>query len=72
MVTTTIADLTVDQLRSLIYELVDEKITEILDDEAHLELTDELKARLLRQRSEIAGGAKTISSRELAAELSLD
>ncbi len=50
---TKVSQMTVDELRELIGAVVEEKLRDLLDDEDNLELTDELRERLLKQVIEI-------------------
>ncbi|GAB4504039.1 MAG: hypothetical protein Fur0043_10320 [Anaerolineales bacterium] len=71
MAHTTIADLTVDELRKLIRETVIQTFSEILGDpDEGLELRDELKLELQRALATDEAG-KTIPAQDVAARLGL-
>ncbi len=64
-----VADLTVDELRSLVKETARQTILEILGDpDQGLELRDELKDRLRRSLA----ATETIPAHKVAAELGLE
>ncbi len=64
-----VADLTVDELRSLVKETARQTVLEILGDpDAGLELRDDLKVRLRRSLA----ATETIPANEVAAELGLE
>jgi hypothetical protein len=70
---TTVAELTVDQLRQIIQEAVEQKISEMLGDpDEGLELREEIKARLRRSLGAERSGAKGIPAQEVAAQLGLE
>jgi hypothetical protein len=72
MTNSTVSDLTVDELRKLIREVVIQTISEMIGDpDEGLELSDEFRLEL--QRSLAAGKAesKTIPAQEVAAKLGL-
>jgi len=70
---TTVAELTVDQLRQIIQEAVEQKISEMLGDpDEGLELREEIKARLRRSLEAERSGAKGIPAQEVAAQLGLE
>ncbi|CAN5635660.1 hypothetical protein BH20ACI4_BH20ACI4_02990 [soil metagenome] len=50
--------MTVDELREVIGAVVEEKLRALFDDESNLELTDELRERLSRQKKEIENGER--------------
>ncbi len=70
----TVIEVTTDELRQMVDNLVEEKLIALFGDpEAGFELRDELKERLLRQSHEIKDGtAKTYSMDEVLAKLDLD
>lgn len=70
----TVIEITTDELRFMVDNLVEEKLVALFGDpEADLELRDDLKERLLKQRHEIKDGvAKTYSFNEVIAKLDLD
>ncbi len=53
-----VSQMTVDELREIIGEVVEEKLQNLFAGEDDLELTDELKARLFRQTKEIENGER--------------
>lgn len=68
-----VADLTVDELKSLIREVVTQTILEILGDpDEGLELQEEVKERLRRSLAATQTGAKLVPVEEVAAKLGLE
>lgn len=68
-----VADLTVDELRSLIKEVVTQAILEIfVDPDEGLELREEIKERLQRSMTEIQANGQTRSGQDVAAKLGLE
>lgn len=65
---------TTSELQFMVENLVEQKLLELYGDpEANLELNDDLKDRLLRQRKEInEGTAKTYSLEEAMTKLGLN
>ena len=73
MAYTKVADLSVDELRSLIREVVTETFAELLyDPDEGLELREEIKSRLAESVTAVASGVKTRSAAEVAAKLGLE
>jgi hypothetical protein len=67
-----VADLTVDELKSLIREVVTQTILEIFGDpDEGLELREEIKDRLRRSLAAAQAGTKLIPAQEVAAKLGL-
>jgi len=66
-----ISQMTVDELREMIGAVVEEKLQILFADEDDLELTDELKAKLLRQTKEIENGERGEALEDVAARLGL-
>ena len=64
--------MTVDELREMIGAVVEEKLRLLLDDESNLELTDELRERLLRQQKEIETGERGEALEDVTAHLGLN
>ena len=64
--------MTVEELREMIGAVVEEKLRALLDDEADLELNDELRERLLRQKKEVENGERGESFEDVAARLGLN
>ncbi|NJN92923.1 MAG: hypothetical protein HC875_01945 [Anaerolineales bacterium] len=68
-----VADLTVDELKNLIREVVSQTILEIFGDpDEGLELQDEIKDRLHRSLAATQTGAKLTSAQDVAAKLGLE
>jgi hypothetical protein len=68
-----VADLTVDELKSLIREVVTQTILEIFGDpDEGLELREEIKDRLRHSLAATQTGTKLIPAREVAAKLGLE
>ncbi|NOT48422.1 MAG: hypothetical protein HOP17_11825 [Acidobacteria bacterium] len=72
MNTTVETKLTTEELRQMVDSMVEEKLVSILgDDEDHLEIRDEVKARLLRQRAEMKNGQNSVSFEEAMTRIGL-
>lgn len=67
-----VSQMTVDELREMIGEVVEEKLRALLDDEDNLELTDELQEILLRQKKEIENGERGEALEDVVARLGLN
>jgi hypothetical protein len=73
MVHSTIANLTINEFKILIKDVVKQTIFELLNDpDDGLELREEIKIRLQQSLAEIAAGGKTIPAQEVAAKLGLE
>jgi hypothetical protein len=74
MVAPSVAELSVDELRTLIHEVVTEVINELLaDPDEGLELREELEQRLQRSREkQQAGLQQTVPVEEVARKLGLE
>ena len=67
---TRVAELTVDEFKQIIEEVVEKKLSEMLDDpDKGLELHPEFEQRLRRSRAYVAAGGKTLSLEELTARM---
>ena len=67
------AELTVDELKYIIQEAMEQKLSEMLHDpDEGLELRDEIKARLRRSLEAERSGARGIPAQEVAAQLGLE
>ncbi len=67
-----VADLTVEDFRELVRELVTQTLLEMFGDpEERLELRDEFGAELQRSLAAVEAGGKTIPVQEVAAKLGL-
>ena len=64
--------MTVEELREMIGAVVEEKLRALLDNEADLELNDELRERLLRQKREVENGERGEAFEDVAARLGLN
>ena len=72
MAHSTVADLTVDELKRLIREVVIQTLSEMSGDpDEGLELNDEFKLELQRSLAKVEAGGKTIPAHEVAARLGL-
>ena len=70
---TQVAELSVDELRLLIQDVVRETIEELFQDpDKGLELRDDLKEKLLRSVKSVQEGGETYSAETIAASLGLD
>ena len=68
----TVADLTVEEFKTLIREVVIQTLAEVFGDpDEGLELRDDLKARLQQSLAMVQAGGKTIPIEEVAAKLGL-
>lgn len=68
-----VVDLTVDELRKLIREVVAQTILELLSDpDEGLELREGIEIRLRRSLASIQAGGETIPAHEVAARLGLE
>jgi hypothetical protein len=73
MAYSSVADLTVDELRNLIKEVVTQTILEIFGDpDEGLELRDEIQERLRRSLAVTPAGGETRPAQEVAAKLGLE
>ena len=73
MVHSTVANLTIDEFKILIKDVVKQTIFELLNDpDDGLELREEIKIRLQQSLAEIEAGGKTIPAQEVAAKLGLE
>jgi len=72
MAHSTVADLTVDEFKNLIREIVIQTFTEMFGDpDEGLELDDEFKLELQRSLATVETGGQTIPAQEVAARLGL-
>lgn len=72
MAYTTVADLTVDQFKDLIREVVTQTLTEVLGDpDEGLELRDDIKVKIQQSLAAVKAGEKIIPAEEVAAKLGL-
>ena len=72
MAHSTVADLTVDELKRLICEVVIQTLSEmVVDPDEGLELNDEFKLELQHSLATVETGGKTIPAHEVAARLGL-
>ena len=68
-----VADMTTDELQTMLEALIDRKMSEwIGDPDAGLELRPEISASIERQRKEYAAGKRGKSLTEVAQQLGLD
>jgi hypothetical protein len=68
----TVAEMTTDELRQMIGELIEGKLIELFGDpDAGLELRDSVRERLLRQREEVAQGERGQSLDDIVESLGL-
>lgn len=72
MAHSSVADLTIDEFKSLIREVVIETLAEMLGDpDVGLELRDHFRTALQRSRASAEAGEKTIPAQGVAAKLGL-
>jgi len=68
-----VKDLTEDELKSLIAQVVEEKLEDLLGDpDADLPLRQEIHQRLLRSQSQPSASRQTVSAAEVARRLGLE
>ena len=73
MAYSSVADLTVDELRKLIKEVVTQTILELFEDpDEGLEFRDEIQERLHRSLAAMPADAQTRSAQDVAAKLGLE
>jgi hypothetical protein len=73
MAHSTVSNLTIDEFKILIKDVVKQTIFELLNDpDDGLELREEIKIRLQQSLAEIEAGGKTIPAQEVAAKLGLE
>jgi len=73
MIPARVGDLTVDEFKHLIHQVVTETVVELLGDpDAGLELHEDIKAKLQRSLAAVQTGDNTIPVEVVAAKLGLD
>ena len=73
MNTTTVADLTVDQFKNLVREVVIQTLSEVLGDpDEDMELRDEIKVKIRQSLAALKAGETIIPAEEVAAKLGLN
>jgi len=73
MIRSSVADLTVDEFKSLLREVVAQTILEALaDPDEGLQLREDIKAQLQRSLAMVQTGGETIPAQQVAARLGLD
>jgi CRP-like cAMP-binding protein len=73
MMRPSIADLTVDEFKSLVREIVTQTFLEIFSDpDEGLELCEEMRDRLQQSLAAVQTGGQTTSAQQVAARLGLD
>jgi len=71
--TTTVAQMTKDELREMIEVAIEQKLLEILGDpDDGLEIRKELRNRLLRQKEAVAAGERGQSFEDVVQQLGLE
>jgi len=72
MVQARVADLTIDEFRELVREILIQTLSEMLaDPDEGLELRDDFRAELQRSLAAVEAGGKTVPAQEVAARLGL-
>lgn len=69
---TKVLQISIEDLRQVVDEMVEEKLRNLFDDEDDLELTDTLQKRLLRQKKEVENGERGEAFEDIAARLGLN
>ena len=73
MIPSRVADLSVDEFKDMLREIVTETVVELLGDpDAGLELSEEMKANLQRSIAAVQAGGETSSAETVAARLGLE
>jgi hypothetical protein len=73
MIQTRVADLTVDEFKDMLRQVVTETVVELLTDpDTGLELSEEMKADLQRSMAVMQAGGETSSAETVAARLGLE
>jgi hypothetical protein len=73
MIHSRVADLTVDEFKGLVREVVTQTMVELFGDpDEGLELREDIKANLRRSLAAVQAGGKTIPAEVVAARLGLD
>jgi len=67
-----VADLTVDEFREMVTDIIDTRLSEWADPDAGLELRPEIVESIQRQRAEYAAGKRGKSLEEVSKRLGLD
>jgi hypothetical protein len=67
-----VSEMTVDELRDVIGSVVEKKLQGLFDDEACLELTNDLKERLARQTEAVKNGERGVPMEEVMRNLGLN
>jgi hypothetical protein len=67
-----IGDLTLDEFREMMSDLIDARLAEWVDPDAGLEVRPEVIARIQRQRAEYAAGKRGKSLEEIARKYGLE
>jgi hypothetical protein len=69
----TVANLTIDQFKDLMREVVMQTLSEVLGDpDEGLELRDDIKVKIQQSLAAVKAGGKIIPAEEVAARLGLD
>lgn len=68
---TTVSQMTVLELRNLIGEVIEEKLSFLIDED-EMEITDELRERLVRQKKQIENGDRGTSMEDVMTRLGLN
>jgi hypothetical protein len=72
MAYSTVADLTVDQFKALVREVVIQTLSEMLGDpDEGLELRDDIKIRIQQSLAAVKAGGKIIPAEQVAAKLGM-
>jgi hypothetical protein len=67
-----VSDLTVEELKQIIDEAIDQRIAKVLDDDYGLELSDELVDRIRLQREEIKNGNLGVDLDDVLKEIGIE
>jgi len=73
MIPSRVADLTVDEFKEMLHQIVTETVVELFGDpDAGLDLRAEMKVNLQRSLAAVQAGAETVSAETVAARLGLE
>lgn len=65
----TVSQMTVDELRTLIADVVEEKLSELIAEDSDLDINDELRARLVAQMLRVREGERGVPMAKVMQDL---